>query len=130
MYYHYTGLKHDLNLGDIRGVIYLYPIVSRPVVNIVYPYDGETVSGIVKIQAEVTSTITISSVDYRVYNTNYNTGRQSMFYDSTLGLWVGYWDLSTALSGTYYNIRVIALNEYEILSEPDGVENIYVIGVD
>ncbi|MCS7385132.1 MAG: M10 family metallopeptidase domain-containing protein [archaeon GB-1867-005] len=29
MYYIYTGIKWDLNLGDVRGVRYLYPIVSR-----------------------------------------------------------------------------------------------------
>ena len=80
-------------------------------------------SGIIEIQAEVTSIITIISVGYRVYNANYDTGRQSMYYDSSLGLWVGYWDSSTAPSNTYYNIRVIALNEYEIPSKPDEVEN-------
>jgi len=77
----------------------------------------------VEIQADVTSTVTISSVGYRVYDSNYDTGRQSMYYDSSEGLWIGYWDSSTALSNTYYTIRVIALNEYEILSEPDKVKN-------
>ena len=123
MYYAYTGLKRDLILGDIRGAWYFYPVVPRPVVDVVYPYDGETVYGIVEIQADVTSTVTISSVGCRVYDSNYDTGRQSMYYDSSEGLWISYWDSSTALSNTYYTIRVIALNEYEILSEPDKVKN-------
>ena len=76
-----------------------------------------------EIQADATSTVTISSVGCRVYDSNYDTGRQSMYYDSSEGLWISYWDSSTALSNTYYTIRVIALNEYEILSEPDKVKN-------
>ncbi len=120
--YVYKGLiKRTLTLGDARGVRYLYPIVSRPVVSIVYPQSGDTVSGIVEIQADVSSLVTISSVGYRVYDSSYDTGRQLMYYDSSLGLWIGYWDSSTAPSETYYNIRVIALNEYEISSEPDQI---------
>ncbi len=114
-------IRRTLTIGDIRGVRYLYPIMSRPVVSIFNPQNGDTVYGIVEIQADVSSIVTISSVGYRVYDSSYDTGRQLMYYDSSLRLWIGYWDSSTAPSETYYNIRVIALNEYEIPSEPDQI---------